>query len=162
MLNALANRKGLARTSKTPGATKLLNVFEFEQKPGQWLVDLPGYGYAKVSANERARWEHMIEGYLTERETLIGVLHLIDGAIGPTSSDVQTLEWLRYQGLEVIIVATKDDKVKSSKRRKRRGELSEGLGVSRGDVNWVSAAKGTGLSELRGVILGAFAPPEPE
>ena len=72
LLNAVANRKSLARTSKTPGATRLLNVFELEPEgSGRWLVDLPGYGFAKAPAHEQERWARMIEGYLTEREQLV-------------------------------------------------------------------------------------------
>lgn len=153
LLNALANRKGLAKTSKTPGATRLLNVFALSDARERWIVDLPGYGYAKVSANERVRWERMIEGYLTERETVLAALHLIDGAVGPTKSDLATRDWLAHHGLDIHFVATKDDKVKPSKRRKRRDALSQALGVRRGDVHWVSAAKGQGIPELRAHVL---------
>ena len=94
LLNALANRKDLARTSKTPGATRLLNVFELQPgPPGRWLVDLPGYGYAKVSDTERRRWQAMIEGYLIDRPTLHSVLLLVDGEIGHTPPT-----WARWPG----------------------------------------------------------------
>jgi len=156
LLNALSNQKGLARTSKTPGATKLLNVFEVDDLPGRWLVDLPGYGYAKVSANERQRWQSMIEGYLAERESLEMVLLLIDGAVGPTASDQNTYDWLLDQGHEVRVVATKDDKVKASKRQKRRSELAAGLDLAKSEVRWVSAAKGTGIPELRNELYKWF------
>lgn len=152
LLNALANRKALARTSKAPGATKLLNVFEFENRPGHWLVDLPGYGYAKVSPNERQRWRHMIEGYLTERETLVAVLMLIDGEVGPTTLDLETQAWLHHIAVPILYVATKHDKVKSSKRLARKKEVYRKLGVTSG-VSWVSAHKGVGINELRSRIL---------
>ncbi|MEZ5279830.1 MAG: ribosome biogenesis GTP-binding protein YihA/YsxC [Acidimicrobiales bacterium] len=152
LLNSLANRKNLARTSKSPGATKLLNVFEFENMPGHWLVDLPGYGFAKVSPNERRRWQAMIEGYLTNRNQLLAVLMLIDGEVGPTALDLQTQEWLQHIGLEVMYVATKHDKVRSSALQKRKREVNSKLGVDRG-VSWVSAAKGTGIVELRRKII---------
>ena len=83
LLNALAGSTSLARTSKTPGATRLINVFELSGSPGRWLVDLPGYGYAKVSQAERRRWATMIERYLHGRETLDTVLLLVDGEVGP-------------------------------------------------------------------------------
>lgn len=152
LLNALANRKNLARTSKSPGATKLLNVFEFENHPGHWLVDLPGYGFAKVSPNERRRWQAMIEGYLTQRDQLTAVLMLIDGEVGPTALDLQTQEWLAHIDLPIMYVATKHDKVKSSKLQKRKRDVNAKLGVDKG-VSWVSAAKGTGLAELRRKIV---------
>ncbi len=152
LLNALANRKSLARTSKSPGATKLINVFELENAPGHWLVDLPGYGYAKVSPNERKRWQAMIEGYLTEREQLVAVVLLIDGEVGPTALDLQTQEWLAHIGLPMMYVATKHDKIKSSKLQTRKRDLTTKLGLKKG-VSWVSASKGTGMAELRRRIL---------
>ena len=152
LLNALANRKQLARTSKAPGATKLLNVFELQNHRGVWLVDLPGYGFAKVSPNERQRWRHMIERYLTERESLVAVLMLIDGEVGPTKLDLETQAWLHHIGVPILYVATKHDKVKASKRQARKKDVFRKLGVTSG-VSWVSAHKGVGLNELRARIL---------
>jgi len=154
LLNAIANRRQLARTSKSPGATRLLNVFEVGAPgSGRFLVDLPGYGFAKVSKNEQRRWQAMIEEYLTTRETLSCVLVLIDGEVGPTPLDLGTLDWLESIGLPYRLVATKSDKVRPSKSRTRRAELVHKLGVDKADVRWVSAAKGTGIAELRGDIL---------
>ena len=159
LLNALANRRELARTSKTPGATRLLNVFELDPPgSGRWLVDLPGYGFAKVPHTERAKWRTMIERYLTTRETLQGVLLLIDGEIGPTPLDLQTVEWLQAIEVPLLFVATKIDKVGSTKRPKRKADLSAALGVVKSDVVWVSAAKNLGLDELRTEILEALSP----
>ena len=153
LINALANRKKLARTSKTPGATKLINIYELQPEgSGRWLVDLPGYGFAKASANEQTRWKNMIDAYLTQRETLQGALVLIDGAVGPTDLDLQTVEWLETIDLPYNFVATKSDKVRPSKSAKRRNDLTKKLGVQKSEVRWVSAEKGTGISELRGEI----------
>lgn len=153
LINALANRKKLAKTSKTPGATQLINIYELDPEgSGRWLVDLPGYGFAKAPANERQRWARMIEEYLTQSETLMAVLVLVDGAVGPTELDLQTIEWLDHIDLPYRYVATKDDKVKSSKRGARRQDLVKKLGVDKSDVLWVSAEKGTGIPELRGEI----------
>lgn len=153
LLNALAHRKQLARTSKTPGATRLLNGFELgAEGSGRWVVDLPGYGYAKASKAEQARWSSMAAGYLAHREPLRGVLHLIDGEIGPTSLDLQTVEWLDSLDLPVTYVATKADKVRPSRRRTRKAELAAKLGTDRGTVQWTSAAKGTGIGELRTLV----------
>lgn len=150
LINALANRKKLARTSKTPGATRLINVYELQPaESGRWLVDLPGYGYANVPNHERERWASMIEAYLTHSETLDKILLLIDGAVGPTALDLQTADWLTSIGVDYRIVATKADKVKSSKSQKRRKELSGKLGVSKGQVHWVSVTSGLGIPELR-------------
>ncbi len=154
LLNALANRKSLARTSKTPGATRLLNVYELDPEgSGRWLVDLPGYGYAKAPKHEQERWAKMIEDYLIERETLDLVLVLVDGAIGPTSLDVQSLEWFAHIGVPVRVVATKLDKVKPSKLGARKRDLAAGCGVAPADVLWVSAVRGTGIPELRREVL---------
>ena len=154
LINALANRNSLAKTSKTPGLTRLLNVFELAPEgSGRWLVDLPGFGYAKAGKQEQERWARMIEDYLIERETLDSVLLLVDGLIGPTELDIQSLEWFEHIELPVHIVATKHDKVKSSKRQARKKALAEGCGVKPGDIWWVSAHKGTGIPELRSNIL---------
>ena len=153
LLNALAHRKQLARTSKTPGATRLLNGFELgAEGSGRWVVDLPGYGYAKASKAEQARWSSMAAGYLAHREPLRGVLHLIDGEIGPTSLDLQTVEWLDSLDLPVTYVATKADKVRPSRRGARKAELAAKLGTDRGTVQWTSATKGTGIGELRTLV----------
>ncbi|NIR36755.1 MAG: ribosome biogenesis GTP-binding protein YsxC [Actinobacteria bacterium] len=153
LINALAQRKGLAKTSKTPGATRLLNAFEVgREDSGRWLMDLPGYGYAKVSKAEQRRWADMLGTYVEERENLVAVLLLIDGEVGPTALDLQTVEWLEHLGRPVRYVATKADKVKAAKRQKRRTELTSKLGVARADVLWVAAEKGQGLPELRSLV----------
>jgi GTP-binding protein len=150
LLNALSNRKNLAHTSKTPGRTQLLNCFATEGDAT--IVDCPGYGYASVSAKTRASWQRMIEGYLLEREPLEMIMVLIDGEIGPTKLDAQLLEWLQANGLPHQVIATKHDKVKASKRDKRKKELAAGCGLDPGDVVWVSAAKGVGIDRLRGLV----------
>lgn len=155
LINALAGRRDLARTSKTPGATRLINVYELDPTgSGRWLVDLPGYGFARASRAEQNRWASMIEGYLTERASLAAVMLLIDGEVGPTKLDLGTVDWLDHIGCPFRFVATKVDKVKSSKRQKRRRDLVEALGVERNQVAWVSAHKNTGIPELRATILG--------
>jgi GTP-binding protein len=150
LLNALANRKNLAHTSKTPGRTRLLNCFEVA--PGATLVDCPGYGYASAPKAMRASWQQMIEGYLLGREGLAMVLVLVDGEIGPTPLDTQLLVWLRAEGLPHTVVATKHDKVKASRREKRKRDLAAGCDLEPGDVVWVSAEKGVGIERLRGLV----------
>lgn len=154
LINALANRKGLARTSKTPGATRLLNAFELlPEGSGRILMDLPGYGYAKAPRAEQARWGQLATRYVEHRQPLVAVLHLIDGQVGPTRSDLEAAEWLRSLERPVCFVATKADKLKSSKRQGRRNDICERLGVGVGDLAWTSAASGTGIPELRSRIL---------
>ena len=150
LLNALANRKSLAQTSKTPGRTRLLNLFELGD--GTAVVDCPGYGYAKAPKQMQAKWQKMMERYLVEREQLDMIVVLVDGEIGPTKLDRQMLEWLRSYELPHTVVATKADKVKASARDKRRRELAEGCDLEPGDVVWVSATKGTGLDQLRDLV----------
>lgn len=156
LVNALANRKQLARVSNTPGRTQLINIFAVDDSRGETdeatLVDLPGYGYAKASKAIRRDWPEMIEGYILDRDELAMVFVLIDGAIGPTPLDQQMLDWLRYNGIPHTVVATKCDKVKSSKRATRRKELASGCRLEVGDIVWVSATKGDGIDQLRSLV----------
>jgi GTP-binding protein len=147
LLNALANQKQLARVSKTPGRTRLINVFL--TGPDRWIVDLPGYGFATGPASERAGWQKMIEGYLTGRSTLRMVFVLVDAEVGPTKLDHQMIDWLRAEGLPHRVVATKADQVKPSKALKQRKDVAAELGLHANDIAWVSAGKGTGIQGLR-------------
>jgi GTP-binding protein len=135
LVNALGGRQDLARVSKTPGRTRLLNCFAVD---GGTLVDCPGYGYAEASKAARHTWQAMIDRYLLERAELSMVVALVDGEIGPTKLDVQLLEWLRANGLPHAVVATKHDKVKSSHRSRRARELAAGCQLAAADVVWVS------------------------
>lgn len=152
LLNALAGQRQLARVSKTPGRTRLINVFITGKD--RWIVDLPGYGFATGPAKERAGWEQMISGYLTGRKTLRMIFVLVDAEVGPTKLDLQTLDWLRHLGLPYRIVATKADQVKPSKALKQRKDLAAILNLAPADVAWVSAAKGSGIPELRYEVAG--------
>ncbi len=151
LINALAHQRQLARVSNTPGRTQLINVFS--HVAGGAVVDLPGYGYAKVPGHIRGDWSSMIEGYLLEREELVMVFVLVDGEIGPTPLDVQMLEWLRYNDVPHSVVATKSDKVKSAKRQRRKRDLAEGCMLEQGDIVWVSASKNVGIERLRDLVI---------
>ncbi len=151
LINALAHQRQLARVSNTPGRTQLINVFS--HVAGGAVVDLPGYGYAKVPGHIRGDWSSMIEGYLLEREELVMVFVLVDGEIGPTPLDVQMLEWLRYNDVPHTVVATKSDKVKSAKRQRRKRDLAEGCMLGQGDIVWVSASKNVGIERLRDLVI---------
>ncbi len=150
LINALANRNGLANTSKTPGRTQLLNCFELTD--GTTMVDCPGYGYAKVSKVQRASMASMIERYLVGREQLQMVLVLVDGEIGPTPLDQSILEWLREETVPHTVIATKHDKVKTKVREKRKKELAAGCDLLPADVVWVSANKNVGIDRLRDLV----------
>jgi GTP-binding protein len=163
LINALANRKKLAHVSNTPGRTRLLNLFALGPDRGdgripQAVMDLPGYGYAQASKQLRDDWRIMIEDYLLQRESLTMVVVLVDGEVGPTKLDVQMLDWLRGSGLPHSVVATKHDKVKSSKLQKRKREVASGCDLEPRDVVWVSAAKGTGIDRLRSLFLDWLRP----
>ena len=151
LINALAHQRQLARVSNTPGRTQLINVFS--HVAGGAVVDLPGYGYAKVPGHIRGDWSSMIEGYLLEREELVMVFVLVDGEIGPTPLDVQMLEWLRYNDVPHTVVATKSDKVKSAKRQRRKRDLAEGCMLEQGDIVWASASKNAGIERLRDLVI---------
>lgn len=152
LINALANQRQLARVSNTPGRTQLINLFAHAK--GGTVVDLPGYGFAKVPGRERAGWQAMIEGYLLERAPLQLVMVLVDGEIGPTKLDAQMLTWLRANEIPHAVVATKSDKVRPSKRGGRRQQLAAACGLDEGDVFWVSASKRTGLEVLEQTVVG--------
>ncbi len=147
LLNALANQKQLARVSKTPGRTRLINVFL--TGPDRWIVDLPGYGFATGPAKERATWQAMVEGYLTGRRSLRMVFVLVDAEVGPTKLDHQMIDWLRSADLPCRIVATKADQVKPSRQLAQRRAVAADLMLQTGDIAWASATKGTGIPELR-------------
>ena len=144
LINALANRKQLAKVSNTPGRTQLINVFSLPN--GATLVDLPGYGYAAVPTREKAKWQPMIEGYLLDREALEVLLILVDGEIGPTKLDLQMLDWVQANGITYLVIATKLDKVKPSKLAGRQQQVARACMLEQGDVFWVSSSKGTGIT----------------
>jgi len=156
LINALANRKGLAHVSNSPGRTQVINQYALAD--GGALVDLPGYGYAAVAKRTKATWQKMIEGYLLERDALAMVMVLVDGEIGPTKLDVQMLDWIRAHERPHTVVATKHDKVRSAHRARRRADLAAGCQLEPGDVMWVSATKGTGVDDLRSLVRVWLAP----
>ena len=147
LLNALAGQKDLAKTSSKPGKTRLLNVFAHE--PAGTVLDLPGVGFAHVSKVERAAWQQRMDDYLLGRVGLRQVLVLVDGAIGPAKLDVELLAWLRDHGVPFAVVATKHDKVRSSKRTRRKRDLAAGCEVAESEVRWASATTGVGIDRLR-------------
>ncbi|MEY8445297.1 ribosome biogenesis GTP-binding protein YihA/YsxC [Enterococcus ratti] len=124
-INTLIDRKNLARTSGKPGKTQTLNFYLIENV--LHFVDVPGYGYAKVSKMERAKWGKMIETYLTTRKQLRTVIALVDLRHKPTQEDVQMYEFLKYYGISVIVVATKADKIPRGKWNKHESEIKKAL-----------------------------------
>ena len=130
-INTLVNRKNLARTSGKPGKTQTLNFYIIEDS--LHFVDVPGYGYAKVSKTERAKWGQMIETYLTEREQLKAVVSLVDMRHAPSTEDIQMYEFLKYYNIPVIVVATKCDKIPRGKWNKHESMIKKKLNFDPSD-----------------------------
>ena len=125
MINALLSRKSLARTSAQPGKTQSISFYNVND--AMYLVDLPGYGYAKTSQNEKEKWGKMIENYLHTSKQLKAVFLLIDIRHDPSANDKMMYDWMVYQGFEPIIIATKLDKLKRSQVQKNIKAIKDGL-----------------------------------
>ena len=130
LINALMNRKALARTSAQPGKTQTINFYNIND--AMYLVDLPGYGYAKASEEVKAKWGKMMENYLHTSKQLKAVFLLIDIRHDPSANDRMMYEWMVYQGFAPIIIATKLDKIKRSQIQKNVKAIREGLNVQPG------------------------------
>ncbi|HEY4180606.1 MAG TPA: ribosome biogenesis GTP-binding protein YihA/YsxC [Kofleriaceae bacterium] len=116
LINCFVGQVGLARTSRTPGRTRLLNWFEIKAKPTFFLVDLPGYGYAAVNVKTKDSWKGLIEAYLSKRESLAGVLLLIDVRRGPQEEELDFVPWLAEREVPIVVALTKSDKLPKNKR----------------------------------------------
>jgi len=147
LINRLANRKNLAKSSSTPGKTRTINYYCFNKS--WYLVDLPGYGFAKVAQSEKARWAKMVEKYLANRKTLRGVILLVDIRHSPSQEDRMMKDWLEHHQIPYMVVATKADKLSRSARQKNlamiRKELE--LPIEQQPLAF-SAASGEGKEEL--------------
>lgn len=127
LINGLMNRKSLARTSAQPGKTQTINYYNINN--AMYLVDLPGYGYAKVSVKEKEKWGQMIENYLHSSQQLRAVFLLIDIRHDPSANDKMMYDWIVSQGYYPIIIATKLDKIKRSQKDKQIKAVRNGLGL---------------------------------
>lgn len=132
LINAMMNRKSLARTSSQPGKTQTINFYNIND--AMYLVDLPGYGYAKVAESEKVKWGKMIENYLHTSKQLKAVFLLIDIRHTPGTNDKTMYDWIVYQGYKPIIIATKLDKLKRSQVQKALKEVRTGLGLNADDI----------------------------
>jgi len=132
LINALMNRKALARTSATPGKTQTINFYNINEE--MYLVDLPGYGYAKVSEEEKVKWGKMIERYLNTSKQLKAVFLLIDIRHDPSANDKMMYSWIVEQGFHPIIIATKLDKIKRSQVQKQVKTIRTGLNLLPGTI----------------------------
>lgn len=132
LINALMNRKSLARTSAQPGKTQTINFYNINEE--LYFVDLPGYGYAKVSEQEKAKWGKMIEKYLHQSKMLHAVFLLIDIRHDPSANDKQMYEWILSNGFHPIIIATKLDKINRSQIQKQVKAIRQGLEVEKDTI----------------------------
>lgn len=139
LTNVLINRQNFAHTSSQPGKTQTLNFYAVENQ--LYFVDVPGYGYAKVSKKERERFGRMIENYLTQREQLCGVIMLVDARHAPTADDVTMYQWLAYYNLPTLVVGTKSDKVKSNAWNRQENQIRKKLGMTPDDPLILFSAK---------------------
>ena len=147
LINLLTNRKKLAKVSQNPGKTRTINFFTVN---GSFrIVDLPGYGYAKVSKAEAEKWGPMMEDYLSSRPDLLKVVQLVDIRHAPSAQDRQMYEYLQYYGLDGLVVATKADKVSRGEAAKNIAVIRRDLKLKKGDrVIPVSALNKTGTEEI--------------
>ncbi len=151
LINMIIGRKKLARISSSPGKTQTINFYEINENVR--LVDLPGYGYARVSKVQREKWGAMIETYLTGRQNLVKVIQLIDLRHPPTKQDIQMYEWLKHYGLDGIVVATKADKISRNHIQKHMAVIKKDLGLSKDDILIAtSSTKKQGAEELLKLI----------
>ncbi|MCR5700697.1 MAG: ribosome biogenesis GTP-binding protein YihA/YsxC [Lachnospiraceae bacterium] len=138
LINGLLNRKALARTSSTPGKTQTINFYNINEE--FYFVDLPGYGYAKVSAKERENWGKMIERYLNNSEKLVLVFLLVDIRHDPSANDKMMYDWIVESGFHPVIIATKLDKIKRSQYQKQMSNIRKKLGMDSDDVMFAFSA----------------------
>jgi GTP-binding protein len=158
LLNRLVRRKAFARVSNTPGRTREINFFEVNHR--FVFVDLPGYGYARISKERRAEWRPLIEGYLRGSPNLRGVVQLIDVRRDPTDDDLQMLDFLGDLGAPTIIAITKVDKLSRAAAETRVRELTESLGLDPDQVIPFSATTGLGRDELASAIVALAEQPD--
>ena len=146
LINTLVNRKGLARTSSSPGKTQSINFYLVNRSV--FLVDLPGYGYAKVPQQVRKRWSPLVEDYCRTRKNLRGVVVIIDARIGPTPLDLFLIQWLRDLSMPALITMTKIDKLSKNKMAQVLRQAAELLSIDPEQISPFSAHTGDGKRQL--------------
>lgn len=162
IINMLANQKKLAKASSTPGRTRLVNYFMFNDN--FVLVDLPGYGFAKASKSEQESWESMITGYFAETNFLAGIIMLVDIRHKPSQNDIAMLNYLYAYNIPVVIVATKQDKIKKSEMAAKVMDISSTLKVAKENIIMTSSETRFGKDKVLAKIeqfITAFNNPEP-
>ena len=156
-------RTPIARVSQHPGKTQEINFYRVKTDLGEFaLVDFPGYGYAKVPQEIRAKWRPLINGYLTSTTRLAGVVQLVDMRHGPTPDDLQAIDYLAELGIPALLVLTKADKLTATQQKKASAVLPGKLGVDEDQVIAVSAHSGLGIDELLDTLGSLLFPTPPE
>lgn len=150
LINKVLNRKNFARTSSKPGKTATINFYNIDKKVN--LVDLPGYGYAKVSKNEQLAWGEMINHYLENRDQLNLIFLLVDSRHLPTSDDLMMLEWIEHYNIDYYVIATKTDKLKPSQRQKQIDDILECLNIDESRFITFSAENGENKDKIISVL----------
>ena len=145
LINLLANRKNLAKTSSAPGRTHLVNYFDFGEF---WLADLPGYGYAAVSRDEKARWGKTLDAFFAKKEDIRHVFLLIDIRRDPSGDDLQLVDFLNYHIIPFSVIATKSDKLSRMKTKERRRAIASQFGLGEDNVAVVSSVTGEGKADV--------------
>jgi GTP-binding protein len=154
LINKTLNRKNFARVSSKPGKTATINFYNLDS--GLYLVDLPGYGYAKVSKQEKQRWGEMIQHYLDTRENLKKIFLLVDARHAPSEDDLMMLEWIRYYGHDFSVIATKVDKVKPSQRKAAIETICASLDIKEDELIVFSAETGEGKEKVLSILDKIF------
>lgn len=153
MINRLVNRKKLAKTSSQPGRTQSINFYNIDDR--FFLVDLPGYGFARVPRKVKEEWGHLIEDYLTNRPNLVGVIQIVDARHKPTGDDIMMVNWLKETGLPILVAATKVDKISRGQRHKQEKLIRETLALTTEmEFSFFSATTGEGRERVSSFILG--------
>lgn len=149
LINLLANRKNLAKTSSAPGRTRLVNYFDFGEF---WLADLPGYGYAAVSRDEKARWGKTLDAFFAKKEDIRHVFLLIDIRRDPSGDDLQLVDFLNYHIIPFSVIATKSDKLSRMKAKERRRAIASQFALGEDNVAVVSSVTGEGKADVLSLI----------
>ncbi len=152
MINTLLNRKGLAKTSSTPGKTRGVNFYLINNS--FYMVDLPGYGFAKVSKDERRSWKGMVESYFLSKRDIRGVIILVDIRRGLEEEEVMVMDWMDSLGVSIQLVLTKADKLSMSKRQRQIRGVARSLDIGDNSILCFSSHTGEGKQKLWKMIMG--------
>ena len=153
--NALLNRRNFARTSQTPGKTRTINFYKINNE--FYFVDLPGYGYAKVSKSEKDKWGVIMERYLQDRQELCAIFLLVDIRHEPTNDDVMMYEWIKHFGYNCVVIATKADKISRGQYQKHISIIRKKLQLEKGEkVIPLSSSKKTGVEDVWNEIIAQY------